>query len=134
MIRVGGVIFSLPIFSAAGGIMFPTVALASTGVWNDQLGRRARRTLFALSLIIPIKISIDIISDFGWTVSTIGRILLFVCIYVAVVFASHPTITPFSKAGVKSNKLSSKKKLMLFGVILIFVAFFYLGTAGIPGR
>ena len=134
MIRVGGVIFSLPIFSAAGGIMFPTVALASTGVWNDQLGRRARRTLFALSLIIPIKISIDIISDFGWTVSTIGRILLFVFIYVAVVFVTHPTVTPFSKAGVKSNKLSSKKKLMLFGVILIFVAFFYLGTAGIPGR
>lgn len=101
VVRTFGVIFSLPIFAAAGAIMFPTVALASVGTWNSSLGRRTRGVLLLLSLGIPIKISIDIISDFGWTVATLGRILLFVFIYSLIIIATQPTVKSFHLDGVE---------------------------------
>lgn len=133
LVRTAGIIFSLPIFSAAGGIMFPTVALASVGIWNRQLGLLTRRVLIWLSLIIPIKISFDILSDFGWTFATFGRILLFVFIYSVVIFATRPTMTPFSEVGAPTNRLSKRTKIGLTLGILVIVALFYLSTAGIPG-
>ena len=67
LIRISGVVFSLPIFTAAGGIIFPSVALASVATWNTTLGKRTRGVLLLLALIIPVIISNDIVSDFGWS-------------------------------------------------------------------
>jgi hypothetical protein len=46
-----------------------------------------------LALIMPVKVCIDIVSDFGWSVATIGRSLLFVLIYSIVIFATRPTVS-----------------------------------------
>ena len=113
--------------------MFPTVALASVGVWNRQLGRLTRRVLIGLSLIIPIKISLDILSDFGWTFASLGRLVLFIFIYGLVIVATRPTMSPFSEAGAERSKLSKRTKIVLTLGILAIVALFYLFTAGIPG-
>ena len=45
-------------------------------------------------LIIPIKIARDIGSDFGWGITTAGRIILFVLIYYVVVVAARITAAP----------------------------------------
>lgn len=126
--RAGGVIFSLPLFSAAGLMMFPTVALASVGVWNPTLGRRTRGVLILLSLIAPIKISIDLISDFGWTIATLGRIVLFLSIYLVVIIATRPTMTPFRGKNYEAVKMS---KMILAAGILATGAIFLLSTMGI---
>lgn len=132
-IRTGGVIFSLPIFTAAGGMMFPAVALASVAAWNPSLGKRTRGILLILALIIPVIISNDIISDFGWSVTTIGRILLFVAIYSVVVFATKPTLTPFRNEASEVVKLSKRKKILLVMGILAIGGLFYIFTFGISG-
>lgn len=94
-VRIAGVIFSLPIFNAGGVLMLPAVIFACLGVWGTAFGKVTRSTFLLLSLIIPVKISIDIISDFGWSFATLGRISLFVAIYSVVIFTMRPTVTPF---------------------------------------
>ena len=133
IIRTGGVIFSLPIFTAAGGMMFPTVALASVATWNPALGKRTRGVLFLLALVIPIRISIDIISDFGWSFATIGRILLFVSIYSVVIFATKPAVSPFRNEESDVVKMSKRQKIILVLAILAIGGLFLILTFGISG-
>jgi len=49
-IRVVGVIFSLPIFAAAGAIMLPTVVLASIAIWRPSLRKSVKSVLLILAL------------------------------------------------------------------------------------
>ena len=39
LVRIFGVIFSLPIFGAAGAVMLPTVAIASIVLWTGVLSK-----------------------------------------------------------------------------------------------
>jgi hypothetical protein len=133
LIRIIGVIFSLPIFSAAGGIMFPAVALASVATWHTALGKRTRGALLLLALIIPVIISKDIVSDFGWTLATIGRILLFVSIYAAITLATKPTISPFRNQAFEVVKMSKSKKILLVVGILALGGIFVIFTVGLSG-
>lgn len=134
LIRVGGVVFSLPIFSAAGGIMFPAVALASIALWTNALGARGRKALLVLSLVIPVIVSKDIIKDFGWTLATAGRIFLFILIYALVIISTRPTLSPYVDAKSEPRIISRRKKVLLLVGVLLIVAFFVLLTSGIPGR
>ena len=59
VVRIGGAIFSLTIFSGAGALMFPTVFLVSIGLWQKRLDKRIRYVLLALSLLIPIQQIMD---------------------------------------------------------------------------
>lgn len=133
LIRTSGVIFSLPIFTAAGGIMFPSVALASVATWNSPLGKRIKGVLLLLALIIPVIISRNIVSDFGWSFATIGRILLFVFIYTVVIFATKPTVSPFRNEASEVVKLSKSKKILLVVAILAIGGIFFILTFGISG-
>ena len=133
LIRTIGVIFSLPIFTAAGAIMFPAVALASVGTWNNALGKRARGVLLLLALVIPIKISIDIISDFGWSFATIGRILLFVSIYSVVILATKPTLSPFRNEESEVVKMNKRWMILLIVGILLIRGIFYIFAFGKSG-
>ena len=38
-VRIGAILFSLPLFSAAGGIMLPTVFTGSLALWRTSLHR-----------------------------------------------------------------------------------------------
>jgi len=134
LIRTSGVIFSLPIFAGAGAMMFPAVALASVAAWNPALGKRTRIVLLFLALIIPGMISNDTISDFGWSIATIGRILLFIAIYSVVVFATKPTLAPFRNEASELVKLSKAKKILLVVGILLIGGMFFIFTVGLPGN
>ncbi len=94
LIRIGGLILTLPLFMGAGAMMFPSVVLASFALWGGLLKRRGQLIFLSLSLIIPSIISKDIITDFGWSFATLGRILLFFLIYTVIVLATRPTTSP----------------------------------------
>lgn len=130
-VRIGGVIFSQPIFIAAGAVMFPAVVLASVGIWNTTLGKRSRGVLVLSSLIIPIKVSIDIISDFGWTFATLGRILLFASIYILVIIALRPTATPYRDENSEAITMSKGKEIFLLVAVISIGVLLFLSTVGI---
>ena len=101
--RSGAIVFSLPIFGAAGGSMLPTVVMGSMAVWRKSLPKWVRAILGVASLAVPIITVNDIGSDFGWGVATFGRILLFVFIYGSVIAVTKSTVTK-SPGGKQKNR------------------------------
>ena len=98
IIRAIAIIFSLPLFSAAGSSMLPTVLTGSLALWRIDWWRWLRIFLGIVSLIIPANLVRGFGNDFGWGIATGGRTLLFILIYAIVIGATRATVTPLSKA------------------------------------
>ena len=126
ILRTLGVVFTLPLFNAGGVIMLPTVALASVALWTGILQRRGKIILLALSLIIPAKISLDIVGDFGLTIVTLGRILLFLSIYTLVIFATRPTLSPNEDSNAVRMRSFNRKTMVIICLCVLIVAARYL--------
>jgi len=129
VLRGVGIFFSLPLFTAAGAIMFPTVALTSIALWQKKMDRKVRIVLYAIGLIIPILQIKGFISNFGWTIATLGRVLLFIAIYVIVVILIKPTVSPFkfgSEIKVAKGRRNTWVILFIVFVTLLFL-FFTIG-------
>lgn len=125
VIRGVGTFFTLPLFTAAGAIMFPTVILASIAIWRKKIDKKVRIALFLISLVIPVIQIMEIGSDFGWNFVTLGRSLLFILIYSVVILLLKPTLTPF--VGSSSKVVRSKRlKFTLIAVFIVLVAFIVL--------
>lgn len=134
IIRGAGVLFSLPIFAAAGAIMFPTVALASIAVWQKRMDKKVRLALIAISLVIPIMQIWGFISDFGFNFVTLGRALLFVVIYSVVIYIVKPTVAPFESAD-SIAKISQRQRNILVSIFVVLITLLFLFfTVGIPGN
>ena len=134
IIRGAGVLFSLPIFAAAGAIMFPTVALASIAVWQKTMDKKVRLALLAISLIIPVMQIWGFISDFGFNFVTLGRALLFIAIYSVVIYIVKPTVAPFESAD-SIAKISHPRRNILVAIFVVLITLLFLFfTVGIPGN
>lgn len=138
IVRVLGVIFSLPVFSGAGGLMLPTVAIASVFLWTKlfkKVGRRAtivKILLLGLALLVPITVVRGIISDFGWTFSTLGRAFVFFSVYGLVIVGTRPTLRPLIDANSVPRQFGKVQKVLLSIGISIVLLLLMVGTVGIP--
>ena len=132
VLRGAGIFFSLPLFTAAGAIMFPTVALTSIALWRKKMDRKVRIVLCVIGSIIPILQIKDFISNFGWTIATLGRATLFLLIYLIVIILIKPTISPL--ASEPSLKIVKRLRSSLIIVLIVFVTLLFLFfTVGISG-
>lgn len=122
VIRGIGTFLTLPLFTAAGAVMFPTVILASIAIWRKKIDKRVRIVLLLISFVIPVIQIKDIGSDFGWNIITLGRSLLFILIYSMVILLLKPTLTPYE--GFDSKVVLTKRfKITLIAGFTIFVVF-----------
>ncbi|MBF8251818.1 MAG: hypothetical protein HW379_160 [Actinobacteria bacterium] len=130
VIRGGGILLTLPLFTGAGGGMFPTVALASIALWQKKIDSKIRIALLVISLVIPAIGIKGIGSDFGWNIATLGRSLLVIFIYSVVILLLKPTVTPY--IGPESSTLAKRrfKKTLTF-LSIVLVAFLFLIATGI---
>ena len=97
LIRGGAILCSLPMFSAAGSVMLPTVLTGSLALWRRDWWRWLRILLGISSLIIPATIVRGFGNDFGWGIATLGRTLLFILIYTTVIAATWAAVTPLTR-------------------------------------
>jgi len=133
VIRGVGIFFTLPLFTAAGAIMFPTVALTSIALWQKQMDRKVRIALYAIGSIIPILQIKGFITNFGWTIATLGRVLLFIAIYVIVVILIKPTVSPF-KFGSEIKAAKGRRNTWVILFIVFVTLLFLFFTIGIQGN
>ena len=117
--RILAAIFSLPIFSAAGASMLPTVLTASLGLGRTDWPRPVRRVFIVLSLIIPFFIVRDIGSDFGWNLITAGRVILYVLIYHVIISVARITVAPQGD----SWRMKRQVRMTMWGVLVGLVLF-----------
>jgi len=130
IIRGGGILLTLPLFTGAGGGMFPTVALASIALWQKKINRKIRIALLIISLVVPAIGIKGIGSDFGWNIPTFGRSLLVILIYSVVILLLKPTVTPY--IGPDSSMLpKSRLKKTLTVLSIVLVTFLFLKAMGI---
>jgi hypothetical protein len=120
--RIGAVFFSLGLFVAAGAVMFPTVLTITLAVGRTDWPRRLRVVIFALGLIIPGIIVRDIGSDFGWGLTTAGRIILFVLIYGVVIVTARVTAAPLADSWRMKRAIRATVWITLVGGVLAGVA------------
>ena len=94
LVRSLGVIFTLPLFAAAGSIMLPTVLTISLAQWRNNWKIWIRVPLSLIGLTAwGMAIYLEIIKNFGWSIATLGRILLMGIIYSGIIYALKPTIS-----------------------------------------
>lgn len=133
VVRIGGAIFSLSIFFGAGALMFPTVFLASIGLWQKGLDRRIRFFLLAVSLLFPTRQIMDFGADFGWNLATLGKSLLFILIYSIVTLLLKPIVTPYLDLEMEMVSWNFKSTLYFLLFAAFAAAIFLLFTMGISG-
>ncbi len=99
VVRGLGIAAMLPLFMAAGGIMFPTViggglAHARTG-WN----RWVRALLLVIALAPVVLVTTMIQGDFGWTLHTLAGVLSMIGVYSVIVWATQFSFAPRPAVG-----------------------------------
>lgn len=93
MARTIGAIGMLPLFVAAGAIMFPTVVGAGLARWRDDW-RRPFRVLLALVACGPIVfVGSGLVDSFGWSLQTVAGFSVMLAVYGAIVSATRFTLT-----------------------------------------
>ena len=127
VIRCVGTFFTLPLFTAAGAVMFPTVLLASIAIWRKKIDKKVRFVLLITSFVIPIIQIKDFGSDFGWNFITLGRSLLFILIYCLVILMLKPSITPYEGSDSKVL-VTNRLKLTLIAILTIVVVLILFKT------
>ncbi len=84
--RIVAIFFTLPIFGAAGAVMFPTVLLGGLSLWRTTWFRWIRIIIGLLSAAWAGKVAYAfIIKEFGWSLESIAQILLFAAIYLVII-------------------------------------------------
>ncbi len=95
------IFFTLPLFMAAGLIMFPVVLLGSLAYWRRTWPKWLRSILGLLSAAWAAKVAYDsmisiafdtITKTFGLGFETIGQVLLYLGIYWVVILLTKGTV------------------------------------------
>ena len=103
-IRIASTVLSLGLFVAAGAILFPTVVAASLAQWRTEWSPWVRVPLAVAAIPMLIYVGHSIVDDYGWNPATVGRIGLFLLLYVAIICATWPTVAAMND-GWHSSKL-----------------------------
>jgi hypothetical protein len=92
--RVVGFVGTLPLFVAAGGVMFPTVIGGSLAVYRTDWSKWAR-VICAVVALVPIGlVTSGVADDWGWSWRTGAGLVGLVAVYAVVVAAERPTLSP----------------------------------------
>jgi hypothetical protein len=89
LVRAVGIICMLPLFFAAGAVMFPTVfgaglALARHG-WHS-----ATRLIFAVVAAGPVLfVGRNLVHEFGWSIQTAAGFVSMLVIYATIIWATR---------------------------------------------
>ena len=94
LVRTIGAISMLPLFVAAGAVMFPTVLGGGLALSRVDW-RRLTRWLWLLPAGGPVVfVGRDLIDSFGWSGQTLAGFVTMLAIYATIIRASSSTFSP----------------------------------------
>ena len=121
--RVGGGIATLPLFAAAGALMFPTVVGVGLGLFRTNWHRAIRALCFLIALVPLFLVGRQLVGDFGWSLHSAVGYAVMLAIYAIVIGATRFTLTPQSDGWHLSRKASITTLVaVLSGLAALFFA------------
>jgi len=107
--------------------MFPTVLFGSLALWRSEFHRLVRSLLVIPAIPAPIYVASSIVSDHGWSPTTVGRIMVFAAIYAVVIVATRPTVEVVEDGWVASRRAVATLVVLLGS--FVGIALYVGGTA-----
>jgi hypothetical protein len=117
--RMVGAIGLMPLFVAAGGVMFPTVVgggLASA--------RRQWRPVTRWIWLVPAAVSVafvghDLVGKFGWSIHTVAGFTAMLALYATIVWAARFTFTT-RPDGWRFPRWARVALIVVLGLVVVF--------------
>ncbi len=124
IVRVVGGIASLPLFVAAGAVMFPTVLGVGLGTARTHWHRAIRLLCFLVALGPLILVGQQLVDDFGWSLHTAAGYIVMLAIYAIIISATRFTLAP-QNDGWRLSRRATIITLLVAGSAV--AALFYAG-------
>ncbi|MEO6570390.1 MAG: hypothetical protein ABIO83_02475 [Ilumatobacteraceae bacterium] len=93
LVRMFGVVTMLPLFVAAGAVMFPTVIGGGLAVARTRWHTSVRRVLLVVATGPVVVAGRQIVGSFGWSFRTLNGFVLMLAIYSAIIWATKCTFS-----------------------------------------
>lgn len=93
-VRVIGIVAMMPLFVAAGAIMFPTVIGAGLARARSDWPRWVRILCVVVALGPVVLVARQLIDDFGWSLHSLAGLLVMLAIYGIIVRSTQFTLEP----------------------------------------
>lgn len=91
--RTIGALGMLPLFVAAGAIMFPTVVGGGLARWREEFPRPARLLLLLVAMGPVAFVGSDLVGTFGWSLQAVAGFVVMLAVYGVIVGATRFTFT-----------------------------------------
>jgi len=94
IVRVIGIVGMMPLFVAAGAVMFPTVMGAGLARARSDWPRWVRVVCVVVALGPVALVASQVIGDFGWSLHSLAGLLVMLAIYGIIVWATQFVLAP----------------------------------------
>ncbi len=94
IVRVLGIVAMMPLFVAAGAIMFPTVMGAGLARARSDWPRWVRVLCVVVALAPIALVASQLVGDFGWSLHSLAGLLMLLVVYGIIVWATRFTFEP----------------------------------------
>ena len=91
IVRTVGGIFTLPLFAAAGAVMFPTVVGAGLGSARTKWHPFIRGICFAIATVPVFFVGRQLVDAFGWSLHTAAGFVVMLAVYATIIRATQFT-------------------------------------------
>lgn len=126
LVRTFGAVAMLPLFSAAGAVMLPTVIGCGLAIARTEW-RTITRCLCLLVAAGPVLfVGNDLVGSFGWSLHSFAGFVLMLAIYTTIIWATRFTFS----AQFDGWKLSGRAKVTTLLLIAASVSILFVMSGG----
>ena len=119
--RTVGAVGMLPLFVAAGGLMFPTVVGCGLASARPEWPKLSRGLCLVVSAGPVLFVGFDLIGSFGWSLHALAGFVTMLAIYAAIIWATRFTFA--AQRAHSPPPLSAKLTISLVAALLLMTAF-----------
>jgi hypothetical protein len=90
-VRTIGAVGMIPLFVAAGALMFPTVAGCGLASARSEWPKAVRGLCLVVAVGPVLFVGTDLIGSFGWSLQTLAGFVMMLAVYAAIIWATRFT-------------------------------------------
>ena len=117
-LRVVGIAGMLPLFVAAGAVMFPTVIGGGLALARVEWRRITRVVCLVVAAIPVLFVGNDLVGSFGWSVHTATGFGGLLAVYATIIWATRFTFARQDHGG-RSRRATTITILVVVGLLLL---------------